>query len=115
MIVSRVVPKTPIVTPVQSQNSLPLHPIMCAMPLGSDPLLVQKMFGREGKRDLLLERTFLGVLSLGSCLLVARLLLWRWAFDGMMARGMSLGVVWQGIILASPLPLSLCAALCMRR
>lgn len=69
----------------------------------------------EGGRDLLLERTFLGVLSLGSCLLVTHLLLWRWAFDVMMARGMSLGVVWQGIIWASPLPLSLCAALCMRR
>ena len=31
-------PKHPIISPVQSKNALPLHPIMCPTPLGNNPL-----------------------------------------------------------------------------
>ena len=31
-------PKQPIISPVQSKNALPLHPIMCPTPLGNNPL-----------------------------------------------------------------------------
>lgn len=109
--------KQPLLSPVQSQNTLPLDPIMCTAHLSSNPLLVQKVlwhwlilmgFGSGplgwDSPGTALERAL--VMSLPQSLIwipTCRFAVLLWAC----ASGTSVGWwplwwTWQGVVWASP-------------